>query len=67
MTDYRVHVIRSDGHIEGPFGWIARNDDAAIESAKQFINGHEIELWQRDRIIAKCDPKLNRLASLPAT
>jgi hypothetical protein len=53
--------------LRGPFGWIARNDDAAIESAKQFINGHEIELWQRDRIIAKCDPKLNRLASLPAT
>jgi hypothetical protein len=33
------------------------NDNAAIESAKQFINGHDIELWQQDRIIAKFDRK----------
>jgi hypothetical protein len=29
------------------------DDNAAIESAKQFINGRDIELWQRDRLIAR--------------
>jgi hypothetical protein len=33
------------------------DDNAAIESAKQFINGHDIELWQGDRKIAKLDRK----------
>jgi len=33
------------------------NDVAAIESAKQFVNGHDIELWQQDRIIAKFERK----------
>jgi hypothetical protein len=33
------------------------DDNGAIESVKQFVNGHEIELWQRDRIIAKFDPE----------
>jgi hypothetical protein len=28
-----------------------------MESAKQFVNGHGIELWQRDRIVVKLDRK----------
>ena len=28
-------------------------EEAAIESAKQFIDGHDIELWQRDRFVFK--------------
>jgi hypothetical protein len=28
-----------------------------IESAKQLINGYEVELWQRDRSIARFDTR----------
>jgi hypothetical protein len=57
MTDYRVYVIGTDGHFVRAIQLDCPNDRAAIESAKQFINGHDIELWQRDRIITKFDRK----------
>jgi hypothetical protein len=54
-TDYRVYIIGRDGHIQKAVLLDCSNDKAAIESAKQFINGHEVELWQRDRLIARFD------------
>jgi hypothetical protein len=33
------------------------DDRAAIESAKQLVDGHDIELWQQDRMIAKLPRK----------
>jgi hypothetical protein len=33
------------------------HDSAAIESASQLVDGHDIELWQRDRRIAKFQRK----------
>jgi hypothetical protein len=29
------------------------HDAAAVESAKQLINGHDVELWQQDRMVVK--------------
>jgi len=29
------------------------DDRAAVESAKQLVDDHDIELWQRDRLIAR--------------
>jgi hypothetical protein len=57
MTDYRVYIIGDDGHFVGAIQLDCPDDNAAIESAKQFVNGHDVELWQRDRIIAKLDRK----------
>jgi hypothetical protein len=31
---------------------VCPNDDAAKEQAKQFVDGHDVELWQQDRQIA---------------
>jgi hypothetical protein len=33
------------------------DDAAAIASAKQLVDGHDVELWQRDRKIAKFEQK----------
>jgi hypothetical protein len=33
------------------------DDRAAIEAAKQFIDGHDIELWQGDRKIIEFEHK----------
>jgi hypothetical protein len=57
MTDYRVYVIGSDGHFVRAIQLDCPDDKAAVESAKQFIDGHDIELWQRDRRIARLDGK----------
>jgi hypothetical protein len=57
MGDYRVYVIGSDGHFIEAIQLNCQDDTAAIESAKQFIDGHDIELWQRDRRIARFDTR----------
>jgi hypothetical protein len=57
MSDYRVYVIGSDGHFMRAIQLDCQDDNAAIESAKQFIDGHDIELWQRDRRIARFDTR----------
>jgi hypothetical protein len=57
MGTYRVYVIGLDGHFVRAIQLDCLNDKAAIETAKQLINGHHIELWQLDRIVAKFDHK----------
>jgi hypothetical protein len=56
MSDYRIYVIGRDGRFEKAIQLDCLDDSAAIESAKQFTDGHDIELWQRDRLIARFDP-----------
>ena len=53
MPDYRIYVIGTDGHFERSIQLDCPDDNAAIEAARQFIDGADIELWQRDRKIAK--------------
>jgi len=57
MSDYRVYIIGADGQVVRAIQLNCRDDNAAIESAKQFINGHDIELWQRDRRVARFDDR----------
>jgi len=57
MQEYRVYIIGSDGHFHNSLALECRDDDAAIERAKQFVNGRDVELWQRDRKIARLDHK----------
>jgi len=42
MSDYRVYVIGSDGHFIEAIQLNCQDDTAAIESAKQFIDGSGI-------------------------
>jgi hypothetical protein len=55
MSGYRVYVIGLDGHFINAIRLDSADDKAAIESAMQLIDGHNIELWQHDRIVAKLD------------
>jgi len=57
MPEYRVYVIGSDGHFIQAIGLDCPDDKAAIEAAKQFVDGHDVELWQGDRHVAKFDSK----------
>jgi hypothetical protein len=57
MSEYRVYVIGSDGHFIQAIQLDCPDDKAAIESAKQFVNGHDIELWQFARHIARFNGK----------
>jgi hypothetical protein len=57
MADYRVYIVGRDGNFQSSIALDCAGDEAAIESAKQFVDGHDIELWQRDRKIATFQAK----------
>jgi hypothetical protein len=51
VPDYRVYFVNDEGHFFKSETLECPDDAAAIESAKQFIDGHDLELWQRARKI----------------
>ena len=57
MPEYRVYVIGSDGHFRSSLELECADDDEAMEQAKMLVDGHDVELWQRARKVAKFDHK----------
>jgi hypothetical protein len=57
MPEYRAYFIGSDGHFYDAVHLVCRDDADAIEKAKTLVDGHDVELWQLDRKIAKFDAK----------
>ena len=59
MAEYRVYIVGSDGHFLRAIELVCPDDETATEYAKQFVDGHDVELWQGDRQIATfdCEPK----------
>jgi hypothetical protein len=57
MPDYRVYLIGSDGHFFKSVALDAPDDEGAVVVAKQLVDGHDVELWQRDRKIGKFEKK----------
>lgn len=59
MTAYRLYTLGSDGHIEGPPTIVECDDNqAAVERAKELLNGKAIEVWERKRLIVRLEPKI---------
>jgi hypothetical protein len=52
MPDYRAYIVGDDGHFQASRVIQAPDDDAAVEAAKKFVDGHDVELWHLDRKIA---------------
>jgi hypothetical protein len=55
VPDYRAYIIGRDGHFHCSLPLDCADDEAAIVAAKQLVDGHDVELWQQDRKIAKLD------------
>ncbi len=53
MAEYRAYIIGADGHFVRAVELLCPDDDAAKACARQLVDGHDIELWQGDRKIAK--------------
>jgi hypothetical protein len=46
MPTYRVYLIEESGHISAPPKLlVCEHDEAAIEQAKQFVDGVRVEVW----------------------
>jgi hypothetical protein len=52
MGDYRAYFIGGDGRIVKRHDFVAKDDDAAIELARQYLDGLDIELWTNQRKVA---------------
>jgi hypothetical protein len=57
VAEYRIEVVGVLGNFIRSIRIDCTDDNAAIEAAKQFIDGHDIELWQGDRRITRFDHK----------
>jgi hypothetical protein len=53
VSFYRAYVIDQDGHFLEVVNLECASDAAAVEAAQQLVNGHDVELWQEDRMITK--------------
>lgn len=65
--DYRSYSVGLDGHFIRFDGFVCANDEAAIEEAKRYVVGHDIELWCSDRFVARIDHKPKKGAYEPLT
>ena len=52
MAEYRAYIMDKDGLISRAIGLVCPDDETAMEYAKQFVEGHNVELWQHDCRIA---------------
>jgi hypothetical protein len=57
VVHYQVHTVDKDGSSLNAIELDCPDDAAAVESAKQFIDGHDIQLWQLDRKVATFEHK----------
>ena len=51
-TEYQVIVVEVDGNSHKAIEIDCADDAAAVETAKQFIDGKDIELWRNNRKVA---------------
>jgi hypothetical protein len=52
MQHYRAYIMGEDGHIHRAVEIVCENDEEAKGKARQLVDGHDVELWQRDRKIS---------------
>ena len=53
MSDYRAYVLDDDDHIIRRHEFEAGDSAAALEIARQYVDGHDVEVWQRSHIIGR--------------
>jgi hypothetical protein len=59
MRDYRAYILGVEGHrfIKAKeFSSDYPDDATALEAAKQLLDGHEVELWDCGRLVARLSP-----------
>jgi hypothetical protein len=57
MQEYRIYLFDQHGHIDRPPTIVECADDqAAIEQAKQYLNGRFVEVWDGARRVIRLDP-----------
>jgi hypothetical protein len=53
MTDYRAYLIDQNDRIFSVREFRADSDEEALNIAKQFVNGCDVEVWSRSRKVGR--------------
>jgi hypothetical protein len=59
MRDYRAYILGVDGHRfvkVKDFLSDQPDDAAALSAAKRLVDGHDVELWDCGRLVARLSP-----------
>ncbi len=56
-AEYRAFLLDSEDHIVRRYDFDADNHDAALKHAKQYVDGHDVEVWQRSYIVGRLKHK----------
>jgi hypothetical protein len=57
MLEYRAYLVDQDGHFAGFEPLVCSNDAEAIEKAKHLAEPSIIELWCRERLVIRLEPR----------
>jgi hypothetical protein len=55
MPGYRAYLLDKEGHIVTYRPIEADSDAEALEIAKQFVEGNDVEVWLLDRKVGRLD------------
>jgi len=55
MAEYRVYAIGGDGHIVKSTPLICDDDSQAVQKAREFCEGHTLEIRSGERFVARLD------------
>jgi hypothetical protein len=58
MPIYRAYLLDKDDRVESFKPVEADSDDEALETAKQFVNGHDVEVWLLDRMVGRLSKRV---------
>jgi hypothetical protein len=53
MPNYRAYLLDENDHIFRRHDFEAANDTSALETARQYVDGHDVEAWQRTHILGR--------------
>lgn len=60
MTDYRLYGLDGVSKVSSGEWFEAEDDETAIEVARTLMDGHDCELWQGKRLVARIEHNSER-------
>lgn len=56
MLEYHLYLTGPDGHILRRHNLFCDTDEAVLRKAKQYVDGHDVEVWEGTRKVAILSP-----------